>query len=405
MPRLIALLLLSLTAAAPAPAQPPPARAVPVRTAPVVARPVVDAVRFIASVEPSVSTRVAAEVAGAVVEVPAREGDRVVAGRTVLARLDLRPRQLQQQEAEAAVARARETVRMLEGGYRAEEVAQRAAELAEQAAILDREEREFRRAEHLYREQLISLAEVDRARAAYEAARQRHRRAVEGLRMAEAGPRPEEIAQARADLAAARARLDRILDELRRSVVVAPITGHVVRKHVEVGAWVQPGTAVADLIALDPVEVTGPVGEREIRLVQVGQPAEVTVDAQPGRVFEGRVVAVVPGADPASRTFPVKVAVANPEDRLKAGMFARVTVRTGGGRTGLFVPKDAVVRRGGQEFVFLVEGGTARLVRVQTRLELDGLVEVEGPGLAAGRPAVTLGNEFLQPGTPVSPTP
>jgi multidrug efflux pump subunit AcrA (membrane-fusion protein) len=83
-------------------------------------------------------------------------------------------------------------------------------------------------------------------------------------------------------------------------------------------------------------------------------------------------------------------------------MFARVAVRTGGGRPGLFVPKDAVVRRAGQEFVFLVAGDTARMVRVETGAAVDGLVKVRGDGLAAGQPAVTLGNEFLQPGGKVT---
>lgn len=405
--RVATLVALGLLATTPAAAQPPiaPPRAVPVKTAPVVARTVVDEVRFIASVEPSVSTTVAAEVAGSVVEVPAREGDRIVAGQSVLARLDTRPREIQRREAEAVMARAREELEKLERGYRVEEVAQRAAEKAEQAAIFERTERDFLRAERLHREELISLADLQQAQATFEAARQRHRRAAEALRMAESGPRPEEIAQARADVAATRARVDRIVDEIRRSTVIAPISGYVVRKHVEVGAWVQPGTPVADLIALDPVEVTGPVGEREIRRVRVGEAARVTVDAYPGRAFDGRITAVIPGADPASRTFPVKVAVANPEGLLKAGMFARVAVRTGKGRTAVFVPKDAMVRRGGQDFIFLVDGGLAELVRVRAGTEVDGLVEIEGDGLAAGRPVVTLGNEFLQPGTPVSPTP
>ena len=384
---------------------PPGARAVAVKTVPVVTRPVVEEVSFIASVEPSVSTTMAAEVAGAVVEAAVREGDRVEAGRTVLVRLDVTPREIQRREAAAAMARARQELDKLERGARDEEVAQGDAELAEQAAILAREKQDLDRAERLHREEIISLAELQRVAAAYEAARQRYRRLEEALGMIRAGPRAEEIAQARADLDGARARLDRVADEIRRSTIVAPISGYVVRKRVDVGAWVQPGTAVADLIALDPVEITGPVGEREIRQVRVGQAARVTVDAYPGRAFGGRVLAVVPGADPASRTFPVKVAVANPGALLKAGMFARVAVRTGEGRTGLFVPKDAVVRRGGQEFVFLVNGTAAELVRVRTGLEVNDLVEVEGDGLAAGQAAVTLGNEFLQPGMPVKAMP
>jgi multidrug resistance efflux pump len=136
--------------------------------------------------------------------------------------------------------------------------------------------------------------------------------------MARAGPRAEDIAQAETELAGAQARADRITDEIRRSVIVTPTTtGFVVRKRVDIGGWVQPGTSVVDLVALDPVHITGPVGEREIRRIAVGQPAAITVDAYPGSTFTGHVTAVVPEADAASRSFPVKVTVPNPDACLK----------------------------------------------------------------------------------------
>jgi HlyD family secretion protein len=394
--------LVSFRADAQAPAPNP--RAIPVKVTPVTARPLVEDVRFIATVEPSVSTTVGAEVAGRVMEVPMREGERVAAGTTVLARLDPGPREISLREAQAAVTKAREEFEKLRRGYREEEVAQRVAETAEHKAVLDRARADALRAEALHREEIISLAELQRFQAEHEAARQKHQRALEALRMARAGPRAEEIAQAEADLAGAQARADRIADEIRRSTIAAPISGYVVKKLVEVGAWVQPGTAVASLIALDPVEVSGPVGEREIRRIRPGQSAQVMVDAYPGRAFTGTVIAVVPSADAASRTFPVKVTVANPDGLLKAGMFARVAVVTGRRRTALFVPKDALVRRGGQEIVFVVHEDEATAVRVETGVEVDGFVEVRADSLAAGQQAVTLGNEFLQPGTKVRPT-
>jgi membrane fusion protein (multidrug efflux system) len=131
----------------------------------------------------------------------------------------------------------------------------------------------------------------------------------------------------------------------------------------------------------------------------------VTADAYPGQVFSGTVTAIVPGADTGSRAFPVRVTLRNPDARLQAGMFARVSVRTGQGRQGLFVPKDAVVRRGGQEYVFVVDGDTARQVKIEIGALVDGLVEVRARELAPGLKAITLGNEFLQPGMKIRPTP
>lgn len=386
-----------------APGGPPPRPAIPVKVAAVEERPLVEEVAFVAAVEPSVATTVGAEVEGRIVEMPVLEGDRVAGGKTVLARIDAGPREILLREAQAAVAKAREELEKLRRGYRAEEIEQRAAETAEQKAMMDRAEQDYRRAERLHTEQIISVAERQRFEAEYLAARQKHQRVAAAYRMMQAGPRPEEIAQAEAELAQMQARADRIADEIRRATIRAAITGFVVKKHVDVGVWLRPGDKVVDLVALDPVFVTGAVGEREIPRLQPGQGATVAVDAHPGRSFGGRVTAIVPGADPASRTFPVKVTVANPGGFLKAGMFARVSVRTGSGRKGLFLPKDAVVRRGGQEFVFVVNGDAAKQVRVQTGAEVGGLVEVRGDGLAAGQRAVTLGNEFLQPGMQVAP--
>jgi RND family efflux transporter MFP subunit len=275
--------------------------------------------------------------------------------------------------------------------------------MEEHKAIMDRAEQDYRRAERLHADQIISLAELQRFQSEFFAARQKHQRMAAAFRMVQSGPREEDIAQAEAERARAQAQADRVSDEIRRTVIRAAISGFVVKKHVDVGVWLRPGDKVVDLIALDPVFVTGAVGEREIPRIRPGQSARVTVDAHPGRTFGGRVSAIVPGADSASRTFPVKVTVANASGLLKAGMFARVAVRTGSGRKGLFLPKDAVVRRGGQEFVFVVNGDTAKQVRIQTGVEAGGLVEVRGDGLTVGQRAVTLGNEFLQPDMKVAP--
>jgi cobalt-zinc-cadmium efflux system membrane fusion protein len=375
--------------------------AVVVRVAPVVERPAVERVTFVGTVEASVATTVGAELAGQVVEVPVREGDRVLASQTVLARLDVGRREIDLREAAAALAKAREELDKLRRGARREEIAQREAEVDAQKAIVDRAEADYRRGQKLVEDQLISRAELQRFQSEYLAATHRHRQLVEALGLTRAGPRPEEIAQAQAELARNEAQVDRIRDDLRRGTILAPVSGFAVKKRVEVGAWVHVGTAIADLVVLDPVFVTGPVGEREIARVRLGQSATIALDAYPGRDFEGRITAIIPGADPTSRTFPVRLTVANPGGLLRAGMFARVAIRTGEARVGLFVPRDAVVRRDRQELVFVIEGDRAQAVPVRTGIEADALVEVRAEGLRAGQVVATLGGELLQGGARV----
>jgi HlyD family secretion protein len=434
------------------PGGPPPD--VPVVVARAVERPVRDEVTFIGTVEPDRTVTVQAEVAGRVARAEAREGDQVVEGRTVLADLDRTPNELALQEARATatkarqewdklargyrreeidearqnVARAQARLRDLEAGARPQEREQAKSALAEAEARRTMAEREFRRVEQLIAQELVAAQERDRAWQAFEVARSQERAAREQvglveagtrpelveaaraevrqlehrLQLLQAGPRPEEIAQAEAEYRRVSYTIERLEDELRRMRVVAPFTGFLVRKRVDVGAWVRAGDPVADLIDLDPVFVTGPVSELEVRRLRSGGRARVALDAYPNRAFSGEVSHIVPHADPQSRAFPVKVRVANPDHVLKSGMFARVTLEIPGGRSAVHVPKDAVVRgEGGGAVVFVVEDGVARARPVRTGQAAGSLVEIQEGGVTAGQEVVVIGNDALRDGAKV----
>jgi len=164
---------------------------------------------------------------------------------------------------------------------------------------------------------------------------------------------------------------------------------------------VKTGDPIAELVDLNPVYANGPVGERKISLLQKGLTATVVVDALPGRSFAGTVTQIVPRADPRSRTFPVKVRIPNEDGRLKSGMLARVTVSVGNGHPGLLVPKDAVVRRGADEVVFVVENGVAKQVKVKTGRAVQQLLEIHNSDLKPNQEVVIIGNESLTGGAKV----
>jgi RND family efflux transporter MFP subunit len=437
----------------PARAQFGPPADTPVVVAPVVARPVRDEVTFIGTVEPDRSVTVQAEVAGRVMRAEPREGEAVTGGQTILAELDRVPNQLSLGEARAlaakarqewdkllrgnrpeeigearqSVARAEARLRDLEAGARPQEREQAKSALAEAEARRVWAEREFQRVERLVTQELVATQERDRAWQAFEVARSQERAAREQvalveagtraeqieaaraevrqaqqrLRLLQAGPRAEEIAQAEAEYRRAAFVVERLEDELRRMTLVAPFTGFLVRKRVEVGAWLRPGDPVADLIDLDPVFVVGPVNEREAGRLRSGARARVILDAHPDRAFTGELTHVVPQADRESRAFPVKVRVRNPEHVLKSGMFARVALEVPGNRRALHVPKDAIVRRGGASLVFVVDSGVARARPVRTGVSAGGLIEILDGAVAAGQEVVVVGNDTLQDGAKV----
>jgi RND family efflux transporter MFP subunit len=140
-----------------------------------------------------------------------------------------------------------------------------------------------------------------------------------------------------------------------------------------------------------------PVHEKDVSHVRVGDEATIGLDALPDRPFTGRVRHIVPQADPASRTFPVKIEVANtPDSALKAGMFARVRLRTGTAQPSMFAPKDAVVRQPGGLVVFVVQDDRAHMVPIKTGRTHHGLIEVLEGGLQPGDTVVVTGNETLR---------
>ncbi len=376
-------------------------RPVAVKTAAVESKAIPEEVSFIGTLEANVATTVASVVAGRVAAADFREGDAVTAGKTVLLQVDRGRREIALRERAAAVARAKKQWEKVQEGSRSEEVAQRLAAAKEQEALLERARRDFERARQLYDDQLVSLAALQKAESDYLAAREKYGSARAALKLTRSGARAEDIAMAEAEHDEARARMDAVSYEIEKSTLLAPISGFIVRKHVDVGDWVNAGAPVADLVDLDPVFAAGPVGERKIARLRTGLRARATLDAFPGEVFTGEVARIIPQADTRSRSFPVKVRLANARGRLKAGMLARVTVIVASGEPSVLVPKDAVVRRGPDELVFVVSNGQAKAVKVRTGRGYRALLEIAGGDLQPGQQVVTLGNEVLRDGAKV----
>ncbi len=391
----------ALFAAHGVPAQRWGARPVAVKVAPVESAAIPEEVSFIGTIEPNIATTVAALVTGRVAAADFREGDAVAAGKTILLQVDRGGREIALREREAAVARAKKQWEKVREGSRSEEVAQRLAGAKEQEAILQRAERDFERAKRLHDNQLISLAEFQKIESDYVAAREKYGSARAALKLTRSGARAEDIAMAEAEHDEARARLDAVAYEIEKSTLLAPVSGFIVKKHVDVGDWVNAGEPVADLVDLDPVFAAGPVGERKIARLRTGLPATVLLDAFPGEVFSGEVAHIIPQADTRSRSFPVKVRLSNTQGRLKAGMLARTVVMVASGEPGVLVPKDAVVRRGPDEVVFVVSNGQAKAVKVSTGRGYGTLLEIARGDLEPGQQVVTLGNEGLRDGAAV----
>ncbi|MCY0095841.1 efflux RND transporter periplasmic adaptor subunit [Hoeflea ulvae] len=131
---------------------------------------------------------------------------------------------------------------------------------------------------------------------------------------------------ARSALASARSQLEAAQADVDRLTVVAPFSGVIDQVLVEEGSWLPSGEAVAVLLQLDPVVALGEVSEREINLVSVGREADVRLIS--GEVVSGSVRHVSLEATPGTRTFPIEVAIPNPDNKVPAGMTAEIMIKS-----------------------------------------------------------------------------
>ena len=165
--------------------------------------------------------------------------------------------------------------------------------------------------------------------------------------------------------------------EARRTLVLrSPMSGEIAEKMVTDGQAVQPGDnlfLVADRSAL---WVDLAVFEMDARAVRVGLPVEVTVDAIPGKTYEGRVTFIHPTIDEKTRTITARVEVMNGDGALRPGMYATAMIRPATAKA-LTVPTQAVLPTGTQNLVFVNRGDGRFMPRaVAVGMRGDSLVEI-----------------------------
>ena len=189
--------------------------------------------------------------------------------------------------------------------------------------------------------------------------------------------------------------------QLEKAHIVAPFSGIVGLRHVSVGEYITAGQALVNLEAIDPVKADFRVPEGFLPAIKVGQISSIKVDAFPGDGFDGKIYAIDPRLDVAGRSLLVRALVPNTDQRLRPGLFARVTVFLQLKEDALSVPEQAIVPQGDSQFVFKIVDGKAKLTKVVIGTRREGRVEIVD-GLAAGDEVVTAGQLKIRDGSAVS---
>jgi membrane fusion protein (multidrug efflux system) len=220
------------------------------------------------------------------------------------------------------------------------------------------------------------------------------------------------ISQATLDTDAANLKNFRAQAEAQAALVAkktlrAPFAGRLGITTVNPGQYLNPGDKVVTLQAIDPILVDFRVPQQELARVVPGMTLHVTTDAFPNETFEGKVTAIDPRVDTATRNFQVEASVNNSSRRLLPGMFARVAVESGDRQHHLTLPQTAITYNPYGATVFLAQnpadGKTpvAQQVFVTVGATRGDQVAVLS-GIKKGDVVVTSGQLKLKNGTPLA---
>ena len=158
--------------------------------------------------------------------------------------------------------------------------------------------------------------------------------------------------------------------------LTAPIPGIVTERRATLGQTVERASDLFDIEDARTVWVTANVPETEVARIRTGVGVTVKTNAYPDRTFPGTVRIIGARLDPKTRTLPVQCRVANPGRLLRADLFARVTIRTGGTVTAVAVPFSAIAGEGEDQAVFVNEGGKFERRKVRAGRTAGRLVEI-----------------------------
>ncbi|MBN1880296.1 efflux RND transporter periplasmic adaptor subunit [bacterium] len=342
-------------------------RAVAVRAVPIDRRTIIDSSEFTGTLLPNSQFTVAPKVPGKLEKLLVNIGDPVRNG-SLIAILDSEEyeQQLVQAGADLDVSRAN---------------------LIDARNTRDTASREYDRIKSLREQQIASAAELDQAESVYLAAQAKYDVAQVQIKHKEAALRAAEV------------RLSYTRIQAAWEDGLTPRT--IAERFVDEGTMLRANDPIVSIVDLQKVLAVINVVEKDFPKIRIGQIAEITTDAHPGKIFEGHIVRRAPVLDEATRKARVEIEIPNNESLLTAGMFVRAELQFDRHEDAVVVPQSAVVNRDGHRGVFIADPDKSRatFAPVETGISRDDLVEILSPDLSGL--VITLGQHLLEDGASI----
>ena len=367
-----------------------PGAPVAVSTATAAVRQIPSFIQATGSLVANETSNVAPQTSGQVSSTPINVGAFVKQG-TVLARLNERDARLRLQQAQAALQQANAAVRQAEVrlglGPNGKFDASAIPEVRSAAAAFEAAASQARLAEANARRysQLVETGDV--ARSVYDQYRSQAEQSTSQANNLKqqldtainvARQNNQAIQTAEGGAAGAQAQVAIAEKAVSDATIRAPYTGYISARPIAVGEYVTPASVIATILLTNPIKLQLQVPELQAPHVSTGMPVSLSVDAFGDKNFGGKVTAINPAIDPASRSVSVEAEIDNTDNTLRSGMFATARITQPGGSQAVYVPVSAVVNdKNTNSFrVFVIQGDTAHLRVVQVGDTENGMMQV-----------------------------
>jgi len=240
-----------------------------------------------------------------------------------------------------------------------------------------------KRLENLYKEKAVSRQKLDHMEAQVKTAEETKKLTRAQIKQVEATLREIDIA-------------------LQDHTLMAPISGYVSKRYVDKGSMSSPAVPVVRISKEDILKIVTSVTEKEFMQVKKGMPAEIKVDALPDTVIQGTIDVVGPTINPSTRSGEIEIHIDNTQQRLRAGMFARVTLFLLK-KEATMISRDALLKIPGTGgyFIYIEEDGKAIQKNIETGINYGEFIEVSS-GILPGDNVIVTGQNLIREGIPVS---
>ena len=226
----------------------------------------------------------------------------------------------------------------------------------------------------LYDEEIISKAEYDQIKYAYEAAE--------------------------AQLASTQVQLDTLKKSISDCAVTSPLTGVVTQRNVEIGGFASAASPAYVVMDLSKIKVEVGVSETVLNTIKIGDTVEVLMTAVSTEPLEGIVSTVSPAAGQTGM-YTVKIELDNADGIIKAGMMAEVNFTAEKAEDTIVLPRNSVITKDNETYVYVVKDGAAKKVNVELGIEAADTIEIT-KGLKDGDDVITKGQTYVSDGEEVN---